>query len=161
MTIDLTSEEKMNKKRPIGLIAIVTYKAFVASLLSVTAIALWFALKHHQSLEQFSESYLLESKLILIDWILDKVLNFSSKTLQYSGLAAALYAGLTTVEAVGLWYEKVWAKVLVIVLVGVSVPFEVLELVRGISILKVIVFFINIAVLWYLVHHFFKSNRAG
>jgi uncharacterized membrane protein (DUF2068 family) len=142
---------KLRKKRPAGLIAIVAYKTFVATLLGMTAVSLLFALENHQGLERFSESYLLESKLTLIDWILDKVLNFSPKTLQYGGLAATLYAGLTTVEAVGLWYEKAWAEVLVIVLVGLSIPFEVWELLQGSSFLKLIVFVGNVVILGYLV----------
>lgn len=127
--------------------------------MAMTAIALWFTLKNHQSLEQFSESYLLESKLILINWILDRVLSLDLKTLKYGGLAAALYAGLTTIEAVGLWYEKVWAEVLVIVLVGISIPFEVLELLRSFSLIKLIVFIINTGVLGYLVHRFIRAKH--
>jgi uncharacterized membrane protein (DUF2068 family) len=149
----------MREKRPVALVAIVLYKAFVASLMAVTAIALLLTLENHQSLEQFSGSYVLESKHLVIVWLLDKVLNLSPKTLEFSGLAAALYAGITTVEAVGLWYEKAWAEVLVIAVVGISIPFEVLELIRGISILKLLVFLINLAVLWYLINRFFKVTR--
>ncbi|WP_333412115.1 hypothetical protein [Microcoleus sp. T2B6] len=56
----------MNKHHAPALIAIVFYQTFVASLLTVTSIALLFALKNHQFLEQFSQSYLLESKLKII-----------------------------------------------------------------------------------------------
>lgn len=146
------------KKRPVGLVMIVIYKSFVASLMAVTAIALFLTLKNHQSLEQFSESYILESKITFIDFILDKILNLNPKTLRLSGIAAAFYAGITAVEAIGLWHEKAWAEILVIVLVGVSVPLEILELLHGITLLKLIVFLINIAVLSYLIHHFFKSK---
>jgi uncharacterized membrane protein (DUF2068 family) len=124
--------------------------------MAVTAIALLLDLKNHQSLKYFSESYVLESKHLVIDWLLDKILNLSPKTLEFSGLAAALYAVITTVEAVGLWYKKIWAEILVIAVVGISIPFEVLELVRGISILKLLIFLINLAVLWYLIDRFFK-----
>lgn len=122
--------------------------------MAVTAIALWFTLKHHQRLEQFSESYLLESKLMLIDWILDKLLSFDPKTLKYASLAATLYAGLTMIEVMGLWYDKVWAETLVIVLVGMSIPLELLELLYGFSLTKLIVFIINASILGYLVHRF-------
>ncbi|MCG9889747.1 MAG: DUF2127 domain-containing protein [Thermosynechococcaceae cyanobacterium MS004] len=151
----------MSKKRPVGLVAIVIYKSFVASLMAVTAIALLFTLKNHQSLEQFSESYILESKLTLIDFVLDKVLKLSPKTLRLSGIAALFYAGITTIEAVGLWHEKAWAEVLVIILVGVSIPLEILELIRGISLLKLIVFLINIAVLLYLIYRFLNFKLKG
>jgi hypothetical protein len=52
----------VKKQRAPGLIAIVFYKSFVAYLLTVTSIALLFALKNHQVLEKLAESYLLETK---------------------------------------------------------------------------------------------------
>ncbi|MEG4144328.1 DUF2127 domain-containing protein [Microcoleus sp. Pol12B5] len=143
----------MKKQRAPALIAIVLYKSFVASLLTVTSIALLLALKNHQVLEQFSQSYLLESKLKIIEFILDKVLILKPKNLLLSGLAAALYAVLTAVEAVGLWYEKDWATILVLVLVSISIPPEIYELVHGVTVLKLAVFITNLAILWYLLHH--------
>ncbi len=140
-------------QRPPGLIAIVLYKSFVAALLSVTSIALLLALKNHQALEDFSESYLLESKLKIVEFLLDKILSIKPKTLLFSGLAAGLYAALTAVEAVGLWYEKGWATILVIALVGISIPPEIYELFQGVTILKLVVFVANVAMLWYLLHH--------
>ncbi|MCY7385152.1 MAG: DUF2127 domain-containing protein [Microcoleus sp. CAN_BIN18] len=150
----------MKKQRPPALIAIVLYKSFVASLLTVTSIALLLALKNHQALEDFSESYLLESKLKIIEFLLEKVLSVKQKTLLFSGLAAALYAGLTTVEAVGLWCEKGWATILVLVLVGISIPPEIYELFQGVTVLKLAVLVANIAVLWYLLHHLPKHGNS-
>ncbi|MBE9188600.1 DUF2127 domain-containing protein [Microcoleus sp. LEGE 07076] len=150
----------MKKQRPPGLIAIVTYKAFVASLLTVTSIALLFALKNHQNLQNFSESYLLETKLKLVEMLLDKVLLVKPETLLFSGLATGFYAGLTAIEAVGLWYEKGWATMLVLVLVGISIPPEIYELFQGFTLLKLAVFIANLAVLWYLLHHLPKHGKA-
>jgi uncharacterized membrane protein (DUF2068 family) len=143
----------MKKQRAPGLIAIVVYKSFVASLLTVTSIALLFTMKNHQFLEDFSDSYLLETKLKIIEFLLDKILILKPKTLLFSGLAAGLYAALTAVEAVGLWYEKGWATILVLVLVGISIPPEIFELIRGVTVLKLGVFITNVAVFWYLLHH--------
>lgn len=151
----------MKKQRAPGLIAIVLYKTFVASLLTVTSIALLFALKNHQVLEEFSQSYLLESKLKIIEFILDKVLVLQPKKLLLSGMVAALYAVLTVIEAVGLWYEKAWATILVLLLVGISLPPEIYELVQGVTVLKLAVFIANLAVLWYLLHHLPKHGKGA
>ena len=151
----------MKIQRPPGLIAIVLYKSFVAALLTVTSIALLLALKNHQALEDFSESYLLESKIKIVEFLLDKILSIKPKTLLFSGLAAGLYAALTAVEAVGLWYEKGWATILVLVLVGISIPPEIYELFQGVTVLKLVVFVANVAMLWYLLHHLPKhGNKA-
>ncbi len=53
----------MKKQRALGLIAIVPYKSFVASLLTVTSSALLLALNSYHPLEAFSESLFLETQL--------------------------------------------------------------------------------------------------
>ncbi|MBD2198920.1 MULTISPECIES: DUF2127 domain-containing protein [Calothrix] len=146
------------KQRSFGLKAIVFYKAFTASLLMITAIALLFALKNYQYLQDFSQNYVLEGKARIIDWIVEKILNFNPKTLAFSGIGAGIYAIVTAIEAIGLWYEKQWAHILVLVLVGISISPEIYELIRGISPIKLIVFIINVVVLWYLFRNFPKHK---
>lgn len=148
----------MKNKRPPGLVAIIIYKIFVALLLGVTAIVLLLALKNYQSFVGFSESYILEGKLKIVEWLLEKIINIKRQTLQFSGIAAGIYAVLTLVEAVGLWYTKRWARILVLVLVSISIPLEIFELIKGITVLKLVVFLVNIAVFWYLLRHFPKHN---
>ncbi|MBW4578092.1 MAG: DUF2127 domain-containing protein [Tildeniella nuda ZEHNDER 1965/U140] len=143
----------MLTKRPFGLLAIVFYKAFVASLLAVTSLALLLALKNYDSLSAFADAYTLEGKSQIINWVLDKILNLNPRTLEFSGIGAGVYALLTAIEAVGLWYEKRWAHILVLVLVGTSIPLEVYELANGFTVLKAIVFAVNIVVFWYLLSH--------
>ncbi|MBD2435160.1 MULTISPECIES: DUF2127 domain-containing protein [Fischerella] len=146
----------MMKKRPPGLIAIVIYKGFVALLLTATSIVLLLALKKHDTLVTFSESYVLEGKREIIEWVLGKIINIKPQTLKISGISTGIYAIVTAIEAIGLWYERTWAKILVIGLVSISIPPEIYELIKGISRLKIIVFLINIAVLYYLIRHFSK-----
>lgn len=144
------------EKRPLGLVAIVLYKTFAALLLMVTSIALLLTLKNYQTLEAFSENYVLESKSIIIDWLLKKVVNLNPRTLAFSGIGTGIYAIVTAIEAVGLWYEKRWAHVLVLGLVGISIPPEIYELIQGISLIKIFVFLLNLAVFGYLFRNFPK-----
>ncbi|MEH2062002.1 MAG: DUF2127 domain-containing protein [Nostoc sp.] len=147
------------KKRPLGLVAIVVYKTFTALLLMATSIALLLTLKNYQNLEAFSDDYVLEGKSIIIDWVLKKVINLNPRTLAFSGVGAGIYAIVTTIEAVGLWYEKRWAHVLVLVLVGISIPPEIYELIRGISPIKILVLVLNLAVFGYLLRNFPKHQN--
>lgn len=137
------------KKRPAGLIVIVVYKACVALLLAITSIALLLALKNHQALAAFSASYVLEGKAAIIDRVLDRVLRIEPRTLKFSGITVGVYAGITAIEAVGLWYEKVWAEFLVLGLTGIGIPLEIIELSHGISPLKLTIFVINAIVFVY------------
>lgn len=146
------------KKRPIGLIAIVFYKMFVASLLMVTAIALLLTMKNYEGLQDFADDYELEGKTGIIEWVLNKILNLNPRTLQFSGIGATVYSIVTAIEGIGLWHQKRWAHILVLVLVGISIPPEIYELVKGFSALKSIVFVVNVAVFWYLVRTFPKHK---
>lgn len=136
------------------------YKTFVAALLMVTAIALLLTLRNYEALADFSDSYTLEGKSGIIDWVLEKLLNLSPRTLRFSGFGALGYAIVTAIEAIGLWYEQRWAHILVLFLVGISIPPEIYELTRGISILKAIVFVINVAVFVYLLKSFPRHTSS-
>jgi uncharacterized membrane protein (DUF2068 family) len=148
-----------NNKRPPGLIAIIIYKAFVALLLGITSVVLLLALKNYDNLIEFSESYVLEGKLAIIEWALEKIINVKRQTLQLSGIAAGIYAVVTAIEGLGLWYQKTWAKLLVLGLVGISIPPEIFELIKGTTILKLVVFIVNVAVFWYLLRHFTNYGK--
>ena len=147
------------QKRPLGLVAIVLYKSFAALLLMVTSLALLLTLKNYQTLEVFSKNYVLESKSIIIDWLLKKVLNLNPQTLAFSCIGTGIYAIVTSIEAIGLWYEKRWAHVLVLGLVGISIPPEIYELIRGISPIKILIFLLNLAVFGYLFRNFPKHPK--
>ncbi|WP_244142003.1 DUF2127 domain-containing protein [aff. Roholtiella sp. LEGE 12411] len=145
------------KKRPLGLVAIIIYKVLVALLFTVTSIALFLALNNYQILDNFSQNYVLEGKARIIDWLLDKIINLKPKTLAFSSLSAGIYAIVTTIEAIGLWYEKPWAHILVLCLVGISIPPEIYELIQGISLIKLAIFLVNAGVFWYLLRNFPKN----
>ncbi len=72
-----------------------------------------------------------------------------------------LYAILTVLEAVGLWYEKAGETMLVFLLVGISILPEIYELVQAVTVLKLAVFIANLAVLWYLLHHLQKHGKEA
>jgi uncharacterized membrane protein (DUF2068 family) len=78
------------------------------------------------------------------------VLTLRSSTLYYVALAAAAYAVLEGLEAVGLWYQRRWAEYLTFVATTVFLPYEVYELTRTVTAFKVIAFVINLAIAIYL-----------
>jgi uncharacterized membrane protein (DUF2068 family) len=139
--------------RPVGLIAIVGYKSVVTVVFSILAISLLVAARKYTEVENLADALELTSKHRIIEWVLDKILNFSPKKLGFVGAASALYAIVSGIEAVGLWQKKVWAHWLVIGLVGSSIFPEIYELIHGLTLLKVIVFALNVIMLWYLLTH--------
>jgi uncharacterized membrane protein (DUF2068 family) len=76
----------------------------------------------------------------------------SIRNLYLVGAAIAGYAVLEGVEAVGLWFAKRWAEYLTFVATIVFVPYEIDELVKSVTALKVLALIINLAVAVYLLY---------
>jgi uncharacterized membrane protein (DUF2068 family) len=71
-------------------------------------------------------------------------------TLTKIGLGVAAYAALEGAEAVGLWFQRRWAEYLTFVATTVFLPIEVYELTHRLSVLKILTFLLNLAVVVYL-----------
>src|SRR6201995_1067329 len=82
---------------------------------------------------------------------LQRLFAVSTNNLYLLGVAVAAYAALEGVEAVGLWLGKRWAEYLTFIATIVFIPYEIDELAKGISALKLITFIINVAIAVYLV----------
>lgn len=74
----------------------------------------------------------------------------SINNLYLVGVAIAAYAALEGAEAVGLWLGRRWAEYLTFIATVVFVPYEVYELTKGISALKMLALVINVAIVAYL-----------
>jgi uncharacterized membrane protein (DUF2068 family) len=75
----------------------------------------------------------------------------STTNLYLVGTAAAAYAVMEGVEAVGLWLGRRWAEYLTFIATAVFVPYEIYELTKSVSVLKVLTLVINLAIVIYLV----------
>jgi len=152
-------------KRPLGLVLIVGYKILLALSLAITATFLILASDNSQRFIEFSDSYIFadsyifEEQLEVFERLPEKIININRKTLQVSGILAGIYAAATAIQAIGLWYKKAWARILVLGIVGISIPVEVFELLRGVTLLKLVIFLVNVSVFWYLMRHFPKHGR--
>jgi uncharacterized membrane protein (DUF2068 family) len=140
----------MKKQRPTALRIIVLYKCFEAVILAIAAI---LVVKNHEDVAEFASSYVLTTKLFVIKWLVNKFLTIDPNSLKLSGIVAGVYALVTAIEAIGLWYEQDWAMLLVLGLVGLSIPPEIFELVKGVTLIKLLVFSINMAMFLYLLRH--------
>ncbi len=75
----------------------------------------------------------------------------SATRVQALGVAALLYAGIFSVEGIGLWMGRRWAEWLTIVITASLVPFELWEIWQHLSPSKVVVFLVNMSIVWYLI----------
>ena len=69
------------------------------------------------------------------------------------------YAALHTVEGIGLILGYHWAEYLVIVATGSLIPFEIYEIARKFTLVRVALFIVNIAIVIYLIIILRKDRR--
>jgi uncharacterized membrane protein (DUF2068 family) len=83
---------------------------------------------------------------------LDRLFTLRSGTLHEVGAALLAYGVLEGVEAVGLWYGKRWAEYLTFIATTLLLPLEIYEIIHQGTVLKVIGFIINLAVVVWLLY---------
>ncbi len=85
-----------------------------------------------------------------VNFVLDKASLLNDPMLRRIGLAAFCYAALGIIEGIGLYLEKAWAEYLTLIITASFLPFEIHELVRKLTWIRVSLLVINILVLLYL-----------
>ena len=78
------------------------------------------------------------------------VLN-SPEHIELAAAAAFAYAAVFLVEGTGLWMQKTWAEWFTVIVTSSFIPFEVWEIVKKLTILRVALVIANIAIVIYLV----------
>jgi uncharacterized membrane protein (DUF2068 family) len=146
-------------RHPTGLLIIIGYKIFTATLLTITAIAILLTLKNYAEMRDWAEDLVLAGRQGVVKLIIEHVIQVKPKTLAFGVVAAMFYAGLSGLEAVGLWYEKAWGRWLVLISVGISIPLEIFELIQGLSAMKLLVFLLNLVIFAYVLFRFPKSSH--
>ena len=81
---------------------------------------------------------------------LQRLFAVSIRNLYLVAAAAAAYAALEGTEAVGLWLGRRWAEYLTFVATVVFVPYEIYELTKSITWLKLLTLVINLLIVIYL-----------
>jgi uncharacterized membrane protein (DUF2068 family) len=86
-----------------------------------------------------------------VSLVLDKVGLIGPPRLREIGIATFAYSALALTEGIGLLLERTWAEYLTLILTISFVPWEMFELIAHPSSIRVAIFVINLAVLWYLI----------
>jgi uncharacterized membrane protein (DUF2068 family) len=147
------------KPRPPALIAIVIYKFFTVGLLVCVAIGLFLTSKKYDDLFAFAEEYMSTGKREIIKLGLTQALSISTTKMQLGAIVALIYAAVNGLEAIGLWHQKAWATILVVGIVGLTIPVEIYEIIHKLSLVKVGVFAINVAMFVYLLRHALEERK--
>lgn len=88
-----------------------------------------------------------------VSLVLDRIALINPHRLRQISAAIFAIAALDTIEGVGLVLEKAWAEFVTLVLTASFLPWEIFEMVRRLTLIRVGLTAINIAVLIYLVFY--------
>ncbi len=88
----------------------------------------------------------------------ERMLN-SSERIELAAAASLAYAALFTVEGIGLWMLKDWAEYLTIIATTSFIPFEVWEIVKRVTALRVALVISSIAIVIYLILRLTREHR--
>ena len=78
-------------------------------------------------------------------------LRLNSRTLGYLAIGLAAYAVIEVVEGVGLWLLKRWGEYFAMVATSIFLPYEIYDLTVKFTVLRLLTFLVNLALVVYLV----------
>ena len=126
------------------------------------AIAIWRFAASRMSIEQAYANALPELRAFLrqlgfnvnhskLLGLIQHAFTLNSGVLTWLALAAAAYAVVEIIEAVGLWLLKRWGEYFAMIATSVFIPYEIYDLTAKVTVLRLVAFVINVALVVYLV----------
>lgn len=85
-----------------------------------------------------------------VNVLLDKLSSLDPYHLKVISFALFMYAGLDVIEGYGLILGKIWAEYFTLILTASFLPWELYEIIRHVTILKVVLTLLNVFVVIYL-----------
>jgi uncharacterized membrane protein (DUF2068 family) len=133
-----------------------------AIIFGALAIAIWRFAASRMSIEEAYDHALPELRAFLrqlgfnVDHskllgLIQHAFTLNSRTLTWLALAAAGYAVIEIIEAVGLWLLKRWGEYFAMIATSIGIPYEIYDLTAKVTPLRLVAFVINVALVVYLV----------
>jgi uncharacterized membrane protein (DUF2068 family) len=85
-----------------------------------------------------------------VDRVLSTLLSLDDRKLKAISAGTFSYATVLLTEGTGLLFRQRWAEYFTVVVTGSFVPLELYELARRVTMARLIVISINVAIVWYL-----------
>jgi uncharacterized membrane protein (DUF2068 family) len=98
---------------------------------------------------------------VVLRYLLHLVPSIAPKLALGLAVGLGLLAILLAVEAVGFWFERPWAEMLIIVETAAFLPAEIVDVVRHLRPTAMITLAVNILILVYVARRFRRSNQKG
>lgn len=157
-----TAAQTIQKKRHNKLLLLIAlYKAVLALLFAAVGIGALRLL--HQDIgdviDSVREALHFSPESRLINFILDKASLVDDPMLRRIGLVAFSYAAVSLAEGIGLYLEKTWGEILTLLITASFLPWEIFEVIRQVTGLRVGLLVINTLVFLYLLKHVMERRK--
>jgi len=83
--------------------------------------------------------------------LIQRALTLSPTTIEVVAIGLAAYAVIEVFEGTGLWLGRRWGEYFAMVATSLGLPYEIFDLVAGVTVTRVALFVINLALVLYLV----------
>jgi uncharacterized membrane protein (DUF2068 family) len=149
--------------RPGGLLAIAIFKLAKSAFFFCVGLGLFHLL--HREVSEAAQKLALalhfEPEWRITTLLTEKITLLDPKKLRDFGFFAFAYSGIALTEGVGLFLEKVWAEYLTLSLTVMFLPWELYELVRRPSWVRMGLLVINLLVLAYLLWILERKKKSA
>jgi uncharacterized membrane protein (DUF2068 family) len=95
----------------------------------------------------------------LIHGLIAKLGLMNDRKLEELSLGSFFYATLLLTEGIGLWLKKRWAEYFTIITTCSLIPLELYELEKRITITRIVLLLVNVAIVWYLFVQLRKNHK--
>ena len=149
-----------DRKSGITLLMIALFKLVKGFLLLAVGVGA-LKLLHHDVAETLSgwvDFLRVDPDNRFVHGILARALKLTPRQLEAASVGTFIYAGLLLTEGIGLLLRKRWAEYFTIITTAGLIPLELYELSKHITVAKIAILIINIAIVAYLVARV-RQNR--
>lgn len=147
-------------QRSAGMKAVIAYKGLIVLVLATISIISAFSWRHYDTLVTIAQDYLVDGEFGISAWLLKTVTHTPSDNLRFVARVSGIYAIVMGTATLGLWYGKRWANPLMIVMAGLPLPIEVLELLHQPSGKRLFILLLNALVVAFLLQHQLASGQV-
>jgi uncharacterized membrane protein (DUF2068 family) len=160
---NVTASQRNRRLSDLWLRLIALFKLLKATLLVGAGVGALGLLNPHSAkvITGWAATLAADRHYHLLDTMVSHVVDVDEKTLRLLSIGSFLYATLFYTEGFGLFFDRRWAECLTIVTTAGLIPYEVFELLRRVTMLKIDVLFANALIVAYLVWRMTRGANAG
>jgi uncharacterized membrane protein (DUF2068 family) len=152
MTGFTTDTARKQGRRDKGLVLIASYKLLAALVFAAVGVGAMRLVGKDVGdvLSELASNLRFNPESRFVNFVLDRASLLDDPALRRIGFGAFCYAAIGVVEALGLYFEKVWAEYLTLLITASFLPLEVIEIMHRLTWVRVTLLAANVVVLIYL-----------